>query len=117
MLQWNYLTYLVNRFMAVQPGGYTDNIQDDNTPRAHPAFNRGKARGILETLAIVRNIVTGSDNGSGTINSAEIEKIRRAVFIMREALDHASDKSTYLSKPAKEALNEAKEIANTLIFQ
>ena len=103
--------------MAVQPGGYTDNIQDDNTPRAHPAFNRGKARGILETLAIVRNIVTGADNGSGTINSAEIEKIRRAVFIMREALDHASDKSTYLSKPAKEALNEAKEIANTLIFQ
>ena len=117
MLQWNYLTYLVNKFMAVQPGGYTDNIQDDNTPRAHPAFNRGKARGILETLAIVRNIVTGTDNGSGTINSAEIEKIRRAVFIMREALDHASDKSTYLSKPAKEALNEAKEIANTLIFQ
>ena len=103
--------------MAVQPGGYTDNIQDDNTPKAHPAFNRGKARGILETLAIVRNVVTGTDNGSGTINSAEIEKIRRAVFIMREALDHASDKSTYLSKPAKEALNEAKEIANTLIFQ
>ena len=117
MLQWNYLTYLVNKFMAVQPGGYTDNIQDDNTPKAHPAFNRGKARGILETLAIVRNVVTGVDNGSGTINSAEIEKIRRAVFIMREALDHASDKSTYLSKPAKEALNEAKEIANTLIFQ
>lgn len=103
--------------MAVQPGGYTDNIQDDNTPRAHPAYNRGKAKGILETLAIVRNIVVGADNGSGTINSGEIEKIRRAVFIMREALDHASDKSTYLSKPAKGALNEAKEIANTLIYQ
>ena len=103
--------------MAVQPGGYTDNIQDDNTPKAHPAFNRGKAKGILETLAIFRNVVIGSDDGSGTINSAEIEKIRRAVFIMREALDHASDKSTYLSKPAKGALNEAKEVANTLIFQ
>ena len=53
MLQWNYLTYLVNNYMAVQPGGYTDNIKDDNTPRAPPAFNRGKARGILETLSII----------------------------------------------------------------
>ena len=98
--------------MAVQPGGYTDNIQDDNTPRAHPAFNRGKARGILETLSIV-----GVDNGSGTINSPEIEKIRRAIVTYREALVHASDKSTFLSKQAKEALDEASEVANTLIYQ
>ena len=117
MLQWNYLTYLVNNYMAVQPGGYTDNIQDDNTPKAHPAFNRGKARGILETLSIVKKVITGEDDGSGTINSPEIEKIRRSIYIMREALDHASDKSTYLSKPAKEALNEAHELANTLRYQ
>jgi hypothetical protein len=103
--------------MALQPGGYTDRPEDDNTKRAHPAYNRGKARGILETLAIVKNIVSGEDNGSGTINSGEIEKIRRAVFIMREALVHASDKSTYLSKQAKEALDEAKTIVDTLIFQ
>ena len=103
--------------MAVQPGGYTDNIQDDNTPRAHPAFNRGKARGILETLSIMRDIIVGDDNGSGTINSAEIEKIRRAVITYREALVHASDKSTFLSKQAKESLDTASEIANTLIFQ
>ena len=41
--------------MAIQPGGYMDNPETDNTPKAHPAFNRGKARGILETLAIFRN--------------------------------------------------------------
>ena len=117
MLQWNYLTYLVNNFMAVQPGGYTDNIQDDNTPKAHPAFNRGKARGILETLSIMRDIIVGVDNGSGTINSAEIEKIRRAIVTYREALVHASDKSTFLSKQAKEALDEASKVANTLIYQ
>jgi len=117
MLQWNYLTYLVNNYMAVQPGGYTDNIQDDNTPRAHPAFNRGKARGILETLSIMRDIIVGADNGSGTINSAEIEKIRRAIVTYREALIHASDKSTFLSKQAKEALDLASEVANTLIYQ
>jgi len=117
MLQWNYLTYLVNNYMAVQPGGYTDNIQDDNTPKAHPAFHRGKIQGILETLDIIRAVIVGDDNGSGTINSPEIEKIRRSIFIMREALDHASDKSTYLSKPAKEALNEAYELANSLRFQ
>tara|TARA_R100000808_G_C2137123_1_gene145298 strand:- start:670 stop:981 length:312 start_codon:yes stop_codon:yes gene_type:complete len=103
--------------MALQPGGYTDRPEDDNTKQAHPAFNRGKARGILETLAILKKVITGEDNGTGTINSPEIEKIRRSIFVMREALDHASDKSTYLSKPAKEALNEAYEIANSLRFQ
>ena len=103
--------------MAVQPGGYTDNIQDDNTPRAHPAFNRGKAKGILETLSIMRDIIVGTDNGSGTINSAEIEKIRRSIVTYREALVHASDKSTFLSKQAQEALDEATAIANTLRYQ
>ena len=103
--------------MAIQPGGYMDRPEDDNTRNAHPAFNRGKIKGILETLAILRNIIIGEDNGSGTINSDEIEKIRRAVFILKDALDHASDKSTYLSKQAKEALTEAQEIANTLRFQ
>tara|TARA_R110001583_G_scaffold99874_1_gene245447 strand:- start:464 stop:775 length:312 start_codon:yes stop_codon:yes gene_type:complete len=103
--------------MAIQPGGYTDRPEDDNTQNAHPAFNRGKARGILETLAIVKKVITGEDNGSGTINSPEIEKIRRSIFIMREALDHASDKSTYLSKPAKEALHEAYNVANSLRYQ
>ena len=103
--------------MAIQPGGYLDNPQDDNSHKAHPAFNRGKIAGILETLAIFKEVITGEDNGSGTINSPEIEKIRRATVIMREALTHASDKSTYLSKPAKEALDEAMKIARTLRFQ
>ena len=103
--------------MAVQPGGYLDRPEDDNTHNAHPAWKRGKIAGILETLAIFKDVITGDDNGSGTINSPEIEKIRRSIVIMREALDHASDKSTYLSKPAKEALEEAKEIAGTLIYQ
>ena len=113
----NYLTCLVNKIMALQPGGYTDRPEDDNTKQAHPAYNRGKAKGILETLSIIRKVITGEDDGSGTINSSEIEKIRRSIFIMREALDHASDKSTYLSKPAKEALNEATQVANSLRYQ
>ena len=103
--------------MAIQPGGYMDRPEDDNTKNAHPAWSRGKIAGILETLAIFKEVITGQDNGSGTINSPEIEKIRRATVIMREALVHASDKSTYLSKPAKEALLEAVTVANTLRFQ
>jgi len=103
--------------MPIQPGGYLDKPEDDNTYKAHPAFNRGKAKGILETLAIIRNIIVGTDNGSGAINSEEIEKIRRAVFLLKDALEHASDKSTYLSKQAKEALVEAQKVANTLRFQ
>ena len=103
--------------MAIQPGGYLDRPEDDNTHSSHPAWKRGKVAGILETLAIFKEVITGEDNGSGTINSPEIEKIRRATFLMREALVHASDKSTYLSKPAKEALDEATKIASTLRFQ
>ena len=111
--------------MAIQPGGYLDNPQDDNSHKAHPAFNRGKIAGILETLAIFKEVITGEDNGSGTINSPEIEKIRRATFLMREGLQSAadktgapaSDKSTYLSKPAKDALNESTKIAESLRFQ
>mgnify|MGYP003140960929 FL=1 len=103
--------------MAVQPGGYLDRPQDDNTHNAHPAFKRGKIAGILETLAIFKDVITGSDDGSGTINSPEIEKIRRSIFLMRDTLEHASDKSTYLSKQAKEALNEAVKVAETLRYQ
>tara|TARA_R100001163_G_scaffold54260_1_gene41590 strand:- start:441 stop:785 length:345 start_codon:yes stop_codon:yes gene_type:complete len=113
----NYLICLVNRFMALQPGGYTDKPEDDNTPKAHPAFNRGKIQGILETLALLRNVIVGTDNGSGTNNNPELEKIRQSIFIMRSTLDHAQDKSTYLSKQCKEALEKATEIANTLRFQ
>ena len=103
--------------MSIQPGGYLDRPEDDNTKNAHPAWKRGKIAGILETLAIFKDVITGEDNGSGTINSPEIEKIRRATVIMREALLHASDKSTYLSKPAKEALKEAVTVASTLRYQ
>jgi len=103
--------------MALQPGGYTDRPEDDNTRKAHPAFNRGKVQGILETLALLRNVIVGIDNGQGTNNSEELEKIRRAVFIMRDTLNHAQDKSTYLSKNCKEALEQATKVANTLRFQ
>ena len=103
--------------MALQPGGYTDRPEDDNTPTAHPAFNRGKIKGILETLALLRNVIVGEDDESGTNNSPELEKIRRATFIMRSTLDHAQDKSTYPAKQCKEALEEASKVANTLRFQ
>ena len=103
--------------MAIQSGGYLDRPEDDNTHKAHPAWKRGKIAGILETLAIFKDVITGADDGTGTINSPEIEKIRRSIVIMREALNHASDKSTYLSKPAKEALNEAIKVAETLRYQ
>ena len=36
---------------------------------------------------------------------------------MRSTLDHAQDKSTYLSKQCKEALEEATKVADTLRYQ
>ena len=97
--------------MAIQPGGYTDRPEDDNTHNSHPAFKRGKIQGILETLDILRAVIVGDDNGSGTINSPEIEKIRRATFLMREALVNSSGKST------KDALTESTKVAESLRFQ
>ena len=84
--------------MALQPGGYTDRPEDDNTRKAHPAFKRGKIQGILETLAIIKKVITGEDNGSGTINSPEIEKIRKSIFVMREALDGSISMKSQLKK-------------------
>ena len=90
--------------MALQPGGYTDRPEDDNTKKAHPAFNRGKVRGILETLSIIKRIITGEDDGSGIINSPEIEKIRKSIFLMKNTTD-------------KQTLQEAVKIAETLRYQ
>ena len=97
--------------MAVQPGGYLDRPEDDNTQNAHPSFVRGRMKGTMDTLDVLRNVITGDDPGEGIINAGEVEKIRRAVFVMRDAL-HASD-----SKQAKEALDEAKRLADSLGFK
>ena len=99
--------------MAVQPGGYLDRPEDDNTHNAHPAWKRGKIAGILETLAIFKDVITGEDNGSGTINSPEIEKIRRSIVIMREALNTPAK----APNDSKKALHEAAEVADTLRYQ
>tara|TARA_R110002012_G_scaffold9468_1_gene43505 strand:+ start:658 stop:924 length:267 start_codon:yes stop_codon:yes gene_type:complete len=80
-------------------------------------FDKGRMKGTLDVLDILRSVIIGTDDGSNTINAGEIEKIRRAVFIMREALVHASDKSTYLSKPAKDALDQAEKLAHSLAFR
>jgi hypothetical protein len=98
--------------MAVQSGGYLDRPEDDNTHNAHPAWKRGKIAGILETLAIFKDVITGDDNGSGTINSPEIEKIRRSIVIMREALQKSEKGGT-----STKVLDEAVKVANTLRYQ
>ena len=101
--------------MAVQPGGYLDRPEDDNTHNAHPAWKRGKIAGILETLAIFKDVITGADDGSGTINSPEIEKIRRSIVIMREALQ--DEKSGGTNIETQNALQEAVYHANELRYQ
>ena len=102
----------------MQPGGYLDRPEDDLTKNAHPSFRRGRTKGTLDVLTIIKEIITGSDPGDGTINAVEIEKIRRAVFILREALLACSDqRNSELAKPAKEALDKAVKLANTFSFR
>lgn len=95
---------------------YLDRPQDDGTMNAHPSYWRGRARSTAELLIIIKNIIKGVDTGDGTINSPVIEAARRAILIYREALVHASDKSTFLSKQAQEALEKAeKEVEKILL--
>lgn len=66
---------------------YLDRPALDHTPKAHPAFWRGKAAGISETLKIVSDIMMGQDNGSGENNNKDIESMRRALLVWRDQLD------------------------------
>ena len=86
---------------------YLDRPQDDGTHKAHPAFNRGKVRGVSLILKIVKNIIEGADDGSGVNNSPQVESIRRGVLEYKKALEESSSKS------AEEALESAKKIVAT----
>lgn len=66
---------------------YLDKPALDDTPRAHPAYFRGKSLGIESVLKIVSDIMMGLDNGSGTNNHPGIEQMRRALLVWREELD------------------------------
>ena len=66
---------------------YLDNPVFDDTPRAHPAFWRGKSTGINAVLKIVADVMNGVDDGSGTNNHEQIERMRRALFTWKERVD------------------------------
>jgi len=88
---------------------YLDRPEDDDTPKAHPAYRRGKLASTVYFLKLIRGAVSGADKGEGQIASPQIEAARRAILHMSSALIHASGKSTYLSKQSEEALEKAKE--------
>lgn len=89
---------------------YLDRPQDDNTPKAHPAwkrgFKQGQRAGVTAMLKIVKDIIDGKDNGSGYNNTPEIEAVRRAVLEYRAVLGEKSIDS----KKAKKALKDTKNI-------
>lgn len=66
---------------------YLDNPVFDETPRAHPAFWRGKSTGINAVLKIVADIMNGVDDGSGANNHEQIERMRRALFSWKDRVD------------------------------
>jgi hypothetical protein len=88
---------------------YLDRPEDDNTRKAHPAYNRGKLASTVYFLKLIKGTVSGTDVGEGQISSPQIEAARRAILHLTNALKHASGKSTYLSSQAKEALEKAQE--------
>jgi len=72
---------------------YTDNPALDDTPRANPAFWRGKANGIDAVLKIVHDVMAGNDNGSGVNNHEQLEKMRRTLIGWRDQLEVKESKS------------------------
>lgn len=66
---------------------YLDRPALDDTPKAHPAFFRGKALGINSVLKIVSDIMMGLDNGTGSNNHVGIEQMRQALLVWRNELD------------------------------
>lgn len=81
---------------------YLDRPQDDNTPKAHPAFKRGKITGVVAILAVIRNIIIGVDTGEGENISPQVESVRRAVLELVLALEADTGKdSTKALKKAK----------------
>jgi|14_taG_2_1085336.scaffolds.fasta_scaffold01285_6 hypothetical protein len=109
MFKQNYLIYLHSRVNNRMAESYLDKPEDDNTPKAHPAFNRGKLASTVYFLKLIKGTVSGTDIGAGQIGSPQIEAARRAILHLSSALKHASGKSTYLSSQAKEALEKAQE--------
>lgn len=95
---------------------YLDRPQDDNTPKAHPAFNRGKVSGVSAILTIVKNIAEGLDPGDGANRSPQVEAARRAILVYRDALTGLANGDTKASKSATAALSEAKGIVASLKF-
>jgi hypothetical protein len=59
---------------------YLDKPEKDETPQAHPAYWRGKSRGINDVLRIIDNVINGSDNGTGSNNHPGIEATRRSLL-------------------------------------
>jgi hypothetical protein len=89
---------------------YLDRPQDDNTPKAHPAFNRGKVSGVRAMLGIIKNIVDGLDPGDGANRSPQVEAARRALLAYRNGLVSEDTKQT------KAALEEAKNVVANIKF-
>lgn len=89
---------------------YLDRPQDDNTHKAHPAFNRGKVTGVVTILSMIKNIVNGVDTGQGKNISPQVEAVRRAVLEYKNALDASTSKS------AEEAIKNAKNVVASVKF-
>jgi hypothetical protein len=66
---------------------YLDQPELDDTRRSHPAFWRGKARGIEAILRIVSDIMMGHDDGSGVNNQPDVESMRRGLLAWREEVN------------------------------
>lgn len=71
---------------------YLDRPALDDTPKAHPAFFRGKALGINSVLKIVSDIMMGLDNGTGNNNHPDIERMRRALLVWRDEIEKKVEK-------------------------
>lgn len=86
---------------------YFDKPEFDGTPKGHPAFKRGQLKSTITLLKMVKSVVDGTDDGSGTVASPQIEAARRAILILLGCVKETTELSTSPSKKAIKALEAA----------
>ena len=60
-----------------------DCIDDDGTPAAHPAWWRGHSAGVASLCQRIKEILDGSDDGSG-VASEPWESVRRELIELKK---------------------------------
>ena len=90
---------------------YLDKPEKDGTKEAHPAWWRAHHSTMNVCIDIFTGIVSGKDDKTRAFSNANLEKVRRAIWLWKETLEEMAEKNTTeVGKKAKAVLKETNEL-------